>query len=127
MLHHNKYTNLYVSRELFTYSTREKLMYYYKETSNLILSFIDLSFSYNTKKKIYELSLDYYIITNKLEIKVYSGNFLNVIKEINFAVYSFVNSDEENLNFLNLNYNFIFYNTNTGIIGIINNIIEIFI
>ena len=55
----------------------------------MILSFIDLSFSDNTKKKIYELSLDYYIITNKLEIKVYSGNFLNVIKEINFAVYSF--------------------------------------
>ena len=30
VLHHNKYTNLYVSRELFSYSTREKLMYYYK-------------------------------------------------------------------------------------------------
>ena len=127
ILNHHKYTNYYVSKESLIYLTKQKLLYFYKETSNVIYSFIDLPFSDNTKKKINELSLNYFIITNQFEIKMYSCNILNLIKEINFAVYTFANTNKETLNFLNLNYNFIFYNTNTGFINSINNIIEIFI
>ena len=127
ILNNNKYTNYNISKEILVNLAKEQLLHYYNETSNVINSFIHLPLSSDTKKKISQLTLIHHILTNQLEIKQCTGNFLNLLKEINYAVYDFANTDEENLNLLNLNYNFIFYNSNTGLLITINNTVEIFI
>ena len=127
ILNHHKYTNYYISKETLEYLTKEKLLIYNKEISNVIHSFIHLPFSHSTKKKLNELTLIYYALTDQLKVKEYSCNLLNLLKEINFVVYNFANEDDEKINFSNVDYNFIFLNSNVALIVVINNTIEIFI
>ena len=99
----------------------------YKQTSEVINSLTHQTMTKQTLKKIKDLNLSYYSISDKLDISSTNGDLLIVIKEINYAVYNFAHEDNSKINFLNLDYNFIFYNSNSAFLISINNCIEVFI
>ena len=111
-LQNEKYTNYYYTRETFKEYCRNSLLIIYKETSELITEL-------NSKNNLVSNNnfiINYIVIDNNLKIFEHSADFLIILKEINFAVYNFATTEDKDINFLNLDYNFIFYNTNENLI-----------
>ena len=127
LLQNDKYNNLILTKEMTEEHIRNQMIDIYKQTSEVINSLTHQTMTKQTLKKIKDLNLSYYSISDKLDISSTNGDLLIVIKEINYAVYNFAHEDNSKINFLNLDYNFIFYNSNSAFLISINNCIEVFI
>ncbi len=127
LLQNDKYNNLVLSKEITEEYVRSQMIDIYKQTSEVINLLTHQTMTKKTLKKIKDLNLIYYLISDKIDITSTNGDLLIVIKEINYAVYNFANEDKTNINFLNLDYNFIFYNSNAAFLISINNCVQVFI
>ena len=127
ILQNEKYNNIIEPRENIISKTRKILIISYKETSELINSITFFSYSKKMRKQMNELNITYYVINDQLVLTEIDNNILILIKELNYAVFSFANEEENKINFFNLDYNFIFYNSNPNFLEKIYNFIMIFI
>ena len=127
LIQNEKYINYIAPKEIVMNSTKQELLVAYKETSELINSVTHFSYSKKTRKKINQLNLTYFVINEQLELTEINNNILILIKELNYAVFNIANTDEKNINFYNLDYNFIFYNSNSEFLKNIHNFITLFI
>ena len=127
LIQNEKYINYIAPKEIVMNSTKQELLVAYKETSELINSVTHFSYSKKTRKKINQLNLTYFVINEQLELTEINNNILILIKELNYAVFNIANADEKNINFYNLDYNFIFYNSNSEFLKNIHNFITLFI
>ena len=127
LIQNEKYINYHTPKDIVMTTTREELIVAYKETSELINSITHFSYSKKTRKQMSKLNLTYYVINEQLELTEINNNILILIKELNYAVFNIANEEVKNINFYNLDYNFIFYNSNSEFLESINNFIIIFI
>ena len=122
-IQNEKYVNYYFSRDDFKALCRNRLLNIYNETSELITELISRmnSMSKSYQNQIYDLNLTLFVIDDQLNLNKYITDIITIIRETNYAVYNFANTEDKDISFKNLDYNFIFYNTNDDFIyGIIN-------
>ncbi len=127
LIQNEKYTNYYYTKEVFEYLCRDTLLNVYYELSELIVELISRMdmMSKNYQNKIYDLQLTVYIIDDQLNLNKYITDVITILRETNFAVYNLANTEDKDISFKNLDYNFIFYNTNDEFIEGINSLVDI--
>ena len=127
LIQNEKYTNYYFSKDEFEYQCRGILLNVYYELSELITELISRMdmMSKNYQKKIYDLNLTVYIIDDQLNLNKYITDVITILRETNYAVYNLANTEDKDISFKNLDYNFIFYNTNDEFIQGINTLVDI--
>ncbi len=127
LIQNEKYDNFYYSRDDFKNECRSNLLNVYYESSELITELISRMdmLSKDYQKKIYDLNLTLYVIDDQLNLNLYITDIITIIRETNYAVYNLANTEDKDISFKNLDYNFIFYNTNDDFIEGVKNLVDI--
>ena len=113
LLKHERYTNYDLSREEYITICRYKLLVIYQDLIDLsyLLNTDDIYISPSSKKKIDSYFIKSYYISSTLKYIELNSSIMNLIREYAYSVYQLANTNIENISFLNINYYFIFYNT----------------
>lgn len=114
--------------ELYITVCKYSLLYIYNELTDLsyLLNTDDIYISPSSKKKINSYVIKSYFISSSLKIIELDTSIMNLIREYSYSVYQLATADLENLTFLNINYYFIFYNTDILVGNNITSYIEIY-
>ena len=127
LLSNENYNNLPNERDYLINYSKDKLFEIYTESIDLINEIMQNKFilSKNNQEKIDNFNVYFY--TNSDDIKINNRSIihiLNLLNEYYFGIYSLLNSKE--INFLNVDFNFVLLNSGETFIEQLNNFNEIY-
>ena len=113
LLQHQGYINYDIPKEDYIQLCRTNLLDIYKELIDLsyLLNTDDIYITSKTKKKINSFYIHTYFITDSLTIITLNNTISNLIREYAYSIYNLANTDKSEISFLNIDYSFIFFNT----------------
>ena len=128
LLQHEGYTNYDISREEYIIICRYKLLLIYQDLINLsyLLNTDNIYISPSSKEKIDSYFIKSYFISSSIKSIEFDSPIMNIIREYAYSVYQLANTNSKNISFLNINYFFIFYNSDILVGDNITSYIEIY-
>ena len=129
ILQNKLYIRHYPSKEELNQYSRDGLKTIYNDYIQIIkdISVYSVSASSENKNKIDNYNLSLMTLTEDLKTNITDSKVINVIEEFAFAIYSFMNLDDEDINFLDYNFNFILANYETLLLDDLGNFSNIFL
>ena len=114
-----KYINVLPSKNEIKKISRLYLFDMYNQMISLLnsLYFNSFTFSSENEKKIKNYKVNLTTLTDKLRIINFEVPVLNLLEEFTCLIYTFIFNNDSNINFLNINFNNLFQNSQNLIYG----------
>ena len=128
-LQNQLYVKYYPPRETLTEYSKIALKEIYFDYINIIkeISVYSVSVSSQNKNKIENYNLSLITLTEDLKNNITASKVINIIGEFAFAIYSFMNLENDEINFLDYNFNFILANYETLLLDDLGNYSNLFL
>ena len=128
-LQNQLYVKYYPPRETLTEYSKIALKEIYFDYINIIkeISVYSVSLSSQNKNKIENYNLSLITLTEDLKNNITASKVINIIGEFAFAIYSFMNLENDEINFLDYNFNFILANYETLLLDDLGNYSNLFL